>query len=200
MTYQAFIVPGVIAQSVLIIAIFSGLAIIWERDLGISQRMVVAPVARSALITGRAVSTGLRAVAQVAIVLAGIAISGIPLRWSVLGIVGALVVSLIGAMLFSSISMVIASAMRSREQFMGLGQLITLPLFFASNALYPIALMPKWLQAVARLNPLTYLVELLRWLLLDIGPQNLPRAVAIVVVGTIIAITAASRLYPRRVM
>jgi len=171
-----------------------------DNTLGIRQRMVVAPVARSSLITGRAVAAGLRAVAQVAIVLAVIAIARIPLRWSVLGIVGALVVSLIGAMLFSSISMVIASAMRSREQFMGLGQLITLPLFFASNALYPIALMPQWLRDVARLNPLTYLVELLRWLLLDIGPQTVPRAVAIVVVGTIIAITAASRLYPRRVM
>jgi ABC-2 type transport system permease protein len=96
--------------------------------------------------------------------------------------------------------MVIASAVRSREQFMGLGQLITLPLFFASNALYSISLMPAWLQVVARANPLTYEVEVLRRLLLGLGPQRLLLDVAILAGGTVLAVAVASRTYPRRVM
>jgi ABC-2 type transport system permease protein len=71
--YQAFIVPGVIAQSVLFVAIFSGLSVIWERDLGITQRIVVAPVARSAIILGKAAGAALRALVQVVLVLAVVA-------------------------------------------------------------------------------------------------------------------------------
>lgn len=198
--YQAFIVPGVLAQSVLFIAIFSGISIVWERDLGISQRLVVAPVPRSAIIMGKALGAGVRAAAQVCLVLVIVAVARIPIRWSILGALGAVVVSLLGAMLFSSISMVIGSAVRSREQFMGLGQLITLPLFFASNALYPLRLMPGWLQGVAQANPLTYVVELLRRLLLGLGPQRVVLDLVVLVAGTALAVAVASRTYPKRVL
>ena len=199
-SYQAFIVPGVLAQSVLFIAIFSGLSIIWERDLGITQRILVAPVFRSAIILGKALGAGLRALVQVIVVLVVVAAVRIPLRWSVLGVVGTLAVTVLGAMLLSAVSMVIASAVRGREQFMGVGQLVTLPLFFASNALYPLSIMPTWLQGVARANPLTYEVEILRRLLLDVGPSRMVLDLAVLVAATIVAVALASRLYPRRVM
>jgi ABC-2 type transport system permease protein len=198
--YQAFIVPGVIAQSVLFIAIFSGLAVIWERDLGTTQRVVVAPVARSAIILGKALGAGLRGLVLAIVVLAVVAVTGIPLRWSVLGVLGALLATVLGAMLFSSISMVIASVVRSREHFMGVGQLITLPLFFASTALYPLSLMPTWLRTVAQANPLTYEVELLRALLLDVGPDRLARDLAILLVATVVPVVIAAWTYPRRVL
>jgi ABC-2 type transport system permease protein len=103
-------------------------------------------------------------------------------------------------MLFSSVSMVIASAVRSREHFMGVGQLITLPLFFASTALYPVSLMPGWLRVAAQVNPLTYAVELLRRLLLDLGPDRLVRDLVTLVAATAVAVVLASWTYPRRVM
>jgi len=198
--YQAFIVPGVLAQSVLFIAIFSGLSIIWERDLGITQRILVAPAFRSAIILGKALGAGLRALAQVAVVLVVVAVARIPLHWSAVGVVGTLATAVLGAMLLSSVSMVMASAVRSREQFMGIGQLVTLPLFFASNALYAVSLMPGWLRAVAHGNPLTYEVEIMRRLLLDVGPNRLLVDASVLVVGTAVAVALASRLYPRRVM
>ena len=198
--YQAFIVPGVLAQSVLFIAIFSGLSIIWERDLGITQRILVAPAFRSAIILGKALGAGLRALVQVGVVLVVVAVTRIPLRWSLLGVVGTLAVTVLGAMLLSTISMVIASAVRSREQFMGVGQLVTLPLFFASNALYPVAIMPTWLQVVARANPLTYEVEIMRRLLLGIGPNRMVLDFAALLIATAVFVALASRLYPRRVM
>ncbi|MDQ3896875.1 MAG: ABC transporter permease [Actinomycetota bacterium] len=198
--YQAFIVPGVLAQSVLFIAIFSGLSIIWERDLGITQRLLVAPVARSAIILGKSVGAGMRALVQVAVVLVAVALVRIHLHWSPLRVVGTLATTVVGAILLSAVSMVIASAVRSREQFMGIGQLITLPLFFASNALYQVSLMPGWLQAAARANPLTYEVEAMRRLLLDVGPNRIAVDLAVLVAGAALAVAVASRLYPRRVM
>ena len=99
------------------VAIFSGMAIIWERDLGITQRILVAPASRSAVILGKAVSAGMRAVIQVAVVLAVVAVIRIPIRWSVVSVAGALLAVLLGATLLSALSMVIASTVRSREQF-----------------------------------------------------------------------------------
>ncbi len=199
-SYQAFIVPGVLAQSVLFIAIFSGLSIIWERDLGITQRILVAPVFRSAIILGKALGAGLRALVQVTVVLIVVAAVRIPLRWSVLGVAGTLAITVLGAVFLSAVSMVIASAVRGREQFMGVGQLVTLPLFFASNALYPLSLMPDWLRFVAQANPLTYEVAIMRRLLLEVGPSRMLLDLAVLLGGTAVAVVLASRLYPRRVM
>lgn len=198
--YKAFLVPGVLAQSVLFVAIFSGMAIIWERDLGITQRILVAPASRSAVILGKAASAGMRAVIQVAVVLAVVAAIRIPLEWSVGSVLGSLLAVLLGATMLSAFSMVIASLVRSREQFMGLGQLVTLPLLFASNALYTVSIMPGWLQAVAKVNPLTYLVELLRQLLVGVGPNRMLVDVAVLVAGIVVTVAIASRSFPRRVL
>ncbi len=198
--YQSFIVPGVMAQSALFISIFSGLSIIWERDLGISQRVLVAPVARSAVILGKALGAGVRALVPVGIVLGVVALVGIDLRWSPVSILGALAFSALGAVLFSSLSMVIASTVQSREQFMGLGQLVALPLLFASNALYAVSLMPGWLRGLANANPLTYQVEALRHLLVGVGPDRLLLDLGVLVGVTAVAVAVASRTFPARVL
>ncbi|MDQ4097610.1 MAG: ABC transporter permease [Actinomycetota bacterium] len=197
--YKSFLVPGILSQSVLFIAIFSGLAIIWERDLGITQRVLVAPVSRSAIILGKSVSAATRAMVQITVVLAVVALVRIPLVWSPARLVGALLATALGATLLSAISMVIASAVRSREQFMGIGQLVTLPLLFASNALYSVEVMPDWLRAVAWANPLTYLVELLRQLLVGVGPNRILLDVVVLLAWTVVAVAIASRTFPRRV-
>ena len=198
--YQAFIVPGVLAQSVLFVAIFSGLSILWERDLGITERILVAPVPRSAVVVGKALASGVRALVQVGVVLVVAALAGIPLRWTVQGVVGALAAVVLGAVLLSSVSMVIASAVRSRERFMGIGQLVSLPVFFASNALYTVSVMPEWLRWVANANPLTYEIEALRRLLVGVGPDRLLVDFAVILAGVALAVAVASRLYPRVVV
>ena len=76
---------------------------------------------------------------------------------------------MLGSALFASFSLIIACIVKTRERFMGVGQLLTMPLFFASNAIYPIAIMPVWLQVIARVNPLTYEVDALRALMLADG-------------------------------
>jgi ABC-2 type transport system permease protein len=81
-------------------------------------------------------------------------------------LLGVVVVVALGAAFFSCLSMTIAGIVLKRDRLMGIGQAITMPLFFASNALYPISLMPGWLQAISRVNPLSYEVAALRGLLI----------------------------------
>src|SRR5579872_6970524 len=164
-TYLQFITPGILTQSVTFIAIFYGLSIIWERDMGLLQKLLVTPTPRLALVWGKMISAGIRGLSQAVIIFIFAAILQIHLILTVASMSGVILVIMLGAGVFAGLSMIIASIVKTRERFMGIGQLITLPLFFASNAIYPIAIMPVWLQFVARVNPLSYMVDGLRALL-----------------------------------
>ena len=94
---------------------------------------------------------------------------GITLRLEPAAIIGVCFAVVLGAATFATFSLIIACLVKTRERFIGIGQVLTLPLFFASNAIYPLDLMPAWLRAAARLNPLTYLVDALRGLMIRGG-------------------------------
>lgn len=198
LSYLAFMAPGVLAQSVLFSAIFYGIAVIWERDLGIVQKLLVSPSPRASLVLGKAVSAGIRALTQGVIIVALSWILGVPLKLDAASIAGLIVAVLLGAALFSTFSFVIACLVKTRERFMGIGQVLTMPLFFASNAIYPLAMMPHWLQVIARVNPLTYLVNALRALMVQGGSSTvgLPADFAILAVVFVALITLGARLYP----
>jgi ABC-2 type transport system permease protein len=198
MSYLAFMAPGVLAQSVLFSAIFYGIAVIWERDLGIVQKLLVSPSPRASLVLGKAVSAGVRALTQGVIIMVLAWILGVPLRLDALSIAGLIVAVLLGAALFSTFSFVIACLVKTRERFMGIGQVLTMPLFFASNAIYPLTMMPHWLQVIARVNPLTYLVNALRALMVQGGssPVGLPTDFAVLAIVFIALVALGARLYP----
>jgi ABC-2 type transport system permease protein len=160
--YLDFIAPGILAQSILFIAIFYGIALIWERDMGILYKILVSPAPRAVLVIGRALAAGFRGLSQIFIIYALSFFLGINLRWNFLAFLGVLATVLLGGAIFSTFSLIVASIVKKRERFMGIGQVLTMPLFFASNALYPIEMMPGWLQVVSVLNPLTYQVDALR--------------------------------------
>jgi ABC-2 type transport system permease protein len=196
--YLDYLAPGILAQSALFIAIFYGIQIIWERDAGVLAKLLVTPTPRAALITGKAFAAGVRALTQaVAIMvlsaLLGVALTVNPLRW-----LGVLVIVMLGTAFFSCLSMTIAGLAISRDRLMGIGQAITMPLFFGSNALFPIAVMPGWLRAISHVNPLSYEVDALRALLIG-TPGNLPLDVAVLVVAAAAGIAAASALLGRLV-
>ena len=198
--YLDFLTPGILAQSVLFIAIFNGISIIWERDLGIVHKFLASPTPRAALVLGKALGGGVRALVQ-AVVVMGLAFAlGVSLRTDAAAMVGLIVFVLLGAAVFSSFSLIIACLVKTRERFMGVGQLLTMPLFFASNAIYPTAMMPRGLQVVSHLNPLTYQVDALRVILLPRlsaqGQFGLP-VDFMVLTGTLVVLVAISaRLYP----
>jgi ABC-2 type transport system permease protein len=199
LTYIEFLTPGVLAQSVLFIAIFYGIAVIWERDLGIVHKFLASPTPRSALVLGKALSAGIRGLSQALIIYLLAILIGVHLRWGVLEIAGVLVLVMLGAAVFSTLSLVIACIVRTRERFMGIGQLLTMPLFFASNALYPVSLMPTWLQAIAGGNPLTYLVDALRSLMLPGYSAEFPLAIdfGALILAMVVLVLIGARLYPR---
>ncbi|MEI9939174.1 MAG: ABC transporter permease [Pseudomonadota bacterium] len=198
LTYLEFMTPGVLAQSVLFTAIFYGIAIIWERDLGVLHKMLVSPAYRGALVLGKAASAGFRGVAQALIVYGAAFLLGVHLRIEFFPILGVLSAIMLGAAVFSTFSLIVACLVKTRERFMGIGQVMTMPLFFASNAIYPIEMMPNWLKAVARANPLTYLVDLLRTLMIQGGHSafGLTTDVCIETVVLFLLVLLASRLYP----
>jgi ABC-2 type transport system permease protein len=93
--------------------------------------------------------------------------------------------------------MILASLMKTRERFMGIGQVLTMPLFFASSAIYPISIMPKWLQVIAVINPLSYVVEILRCILVTGVYMNMLLHVGLLIGMILIAVVIATLLYPR---
>lgn len=164
--YLAFITPGILAQSVLFSAIFYGIAVIWERDLGVVHKLLVSPAWRSSLVFGKAVSVEFRGIVQaVVIYLIALALH-VAVRKDPQAILGVLGSVLLGSAVFSTFSLIVACIVKTRERFMGIGQLLTMPMFFAGNAIYPLELMPGWLRGIARFNPLTYLVDALRGFML----------------------------------
>jgi ABC-2 type transport system permease protein len=197
--YLDYLAPGVLAQSAQFSAIFFGLAVIWERDLGLVHKLLASPAARSSLVLGKALAGGGRALVQALIVYAASLAIGVHVRLDPVSIVAVAVVVVLGSSLFATFSLVIACLVRSRERFMGIGQLLTMPLFFASSAIYPIELMPGWLRVVATLNPLTYMVDALRALMIDgAGSRNgVAVDIGVLAIVFVALVAIGGRLYPR---
>ncbi len=199
--YRAYLAPGVMAQAAMFIAIFYGLAVIWERDVGQLQRLLATPLSRSSIVLGKAVGACVRALVQALLLLLVLALAGIGVRWNVFGILGTLSMLMLGTAAFACMSMLLAAGIKDRERFMGIGQLIMMPLFFASSALYPLSVMPGWLHAVALVNPLTYEVQGLRQMLVGVGGAGVVW-VDFLFVGCFFAImlAAATRAYPKAIL
>ncbi|HJS89396.1 MAG TPA: ABC transporter permease [Steroidobacteraceae bacterium] len=197
--YLDFLAPGILAQSVLFVAIFYGISAIWERDLGVLHRYLASPAPRSALVAGKALSSGVRALSQAVVVYLCAAAMGVHLSFKPAHMLAVILLIALGAGLFSTFSLIIACIVRTRERFMGIGQVLTMPIFFASNAIYPLALMPRWLRSVALANPLTYEVDGLRTMMLAGGRSSygLAHDLAALALLGVLMIAIATRMYPR---
>ncbi len=197
--YLDFLAPGILAQSVLFAAIFYGIAAIWERDLGVLHRYMVSPAPRSALVLGKATSSAVRGLAQAVVVYLLAVAMGIAVDFHPANILGVVVFIALGSGLFSTFSLIVACIVKTRDRFMGIGQVLTMPIFFASNAIYPIEIMPHWLKAVSLANPLTYEVDGLRALMLAGGASKYGLAFDAAVLMAISAalVAVAARMYPR---
>lgn len=194
--YLDYLAPGILAQSALFIAIFYGIQIIWERDAGVLAKLLVTPTPRVAMVTGKAFAAGVRALVQALVVLVLAALLGVALTANPLRLLGMAVTVVLGSAFFCCLSITIAGLVLSRDRLMGIGQAITMPLFFASNALYPVDLMPGWLQWINRFNPLGYEVDALRGLLLG-TPADLALDLGVLVVAAATMIGISSALLGR---
>jgi hypothetical protein len=100
-------------------------------------------------VLGKALSAGVRGISQGIVVYAIALMLGVDMNWNPLALVAVIVLVILGASLFSTFSLIVACLVRTRERFMGIGQLMTMPLFFASSAIYPTSIMPGWLKTLA---------------------------------------------------
>jgi ABC-2 type transport system permease protein len=194
--YLDFLAPGILAQSALFIAIFYGIEIIWERDAGVLSKLMVTPTPRVALVAAKAFASATRAVAQALAVMIIAVLLGVHLSLDPLHFLGVVVALLLGSACFCCLSIMIGGLVLSRDRLMGVGQAIMNPLFFASNALYPVQLMPGWLQAINHVNPLSYEVDALRGLLVN-TPARLALDFGVLAVAAAVMISLAAALLPR---
>ena len=164
-SYMSWVAPGILAQAVLFVAIFFGVMLVWDRDSGNLAKLLVAPASRFSLVMGKCFSASVRATAQATVVITIIIVAGVALYPNPIYIILVIPAVILIAAVAASISILFTTIFRTRERVMGFGQLLTLPLFFTSSALYPIEFMPSWLQPVAYVNPLTYGIDLLRGLM-----------------------------------
>ena len=196
--YLDFMAPGILAQSILFSAIFYGIAIIWERDMGIVHKLLVTPAPRTALVLGKAFAAGLRGLVQAVVVYLVALALHIAIRWDLRAMLVVALAVFLGSCIFSTFSLLIACVVKTRERFMGIGQVLTMPLFFASNAIYPITMMPPWLRAIAVANPLTYLVDALRATMVvgGLGVYPLGTSFCVMLMSFVFFLLVTSRLYP----
>ena len=191
-SYLAYITPGVLLQSTVFVSVFYGLTIVWERDTGILKKLLVAPVPRYATVIGKTIASGVRALFQALIIVPVALLLGVKLLPRPLNFLGALAVLFLVSGGFAAISILVASFMKTRERFMGIGQAIIMPLFFGSSALYPIKMMPHLLQRIAVLNPLTYAVDAVRGLVISGDVSHLTRDVLAIVAFDAVMFVVAS--------
>jgi ABC-2 type transport system permease protein len=159
-SFKTFIYPGVLAMSVLFTAIFSAASIVWDREFGFLREILVAPVSRGSIVIGKCLGGATIATFQGIIFLALAGFAGVPYN-------PVLIIILIGELLLLSFTLtafgvMMAARIKQFQAFMALTQMLVLPLFFLSGALYPLSGLPTWLTVLTRIDPLTYIVGPMR--------------------------------------
>jgi ABC-2 type transport system permease protein len=159
-SYRTFVYPGVLTMSVLFTAMVSAGSIVWDREFGFLREMFVAPVRRWSLVSGKCLGGATVATFEGIALLTLAGLAGVPYTpLMVLTLLGEL---LLIAFTTTAFGVMLAARVRQVQAFMALTQMLVLPLFFLSGALYPLNSLPAWLTVLTRVDPLTYIVYPMR--------------------------------------
>ncbi|HEX3956563.1 MAG TPA: ABC transporter permease [Trebonia sp.] len=160
LSFSTFIYPGVLAMSVLFTALFSAGSIVWDREFGFLREMLVAPVSRAALVVGKCLGGATVATLQGFVILALAGLVHVPYNPVMfLEVIGML---LLLSFTLTAFGVMVAARITQMQAFMALNQMMVMPLFFLSGALYPLNGLPAWLAVVTRFDPITYIVAPMR--------------------------------------
>jgi ABC-2 type transport system permease protein len=163
-SFRTFLFPGVLATSVLFTAAFAGISLVWDREFGFLREMMVAPISRASIIWGKCLGGALVATGQSLVLLALVGTVGIPYSPALLlELIGCL---FLGSMLLTALGVLLSTRIRTIQAAMPVSQLLIMPMMFLSGALFPLGGLPGWLSVLTRLNPLTYVVQPMRHLVL----------------------------------
>jgi ABC-2 type transport system permease protein len=157
---RTFVYPGVLAMAVLFTAMFSAASIVWDREFGFLREMLVAPVRRGAIVIGKCLGGATVAGFQGVIMIAIAGLVSVP--YSPVMILEVLILQLLLAFALTAFGVMMAARMSQMQSFMALMQMVIMPLFFISGALFPVSGLPTWLNVLNRLDPITYAVDPIR--------------------------------------
>lgn len=163
-SFRTFLFPGVLATSVLFTAAFAGISLVWDREFGFLREMLVAPISRASIIWGKCLGGAVVATGQSLVVLALAGTVGVPYDPVLLvSLIGCL---FLGSLLLTAIGVLLSTRITTIQAAMPASQLLIMPMMFLSGALFPLSGLPTWLSVVTRCNPLTYVVQPMRHLVL----------------------------------
>ena len=178
-SYQSFMFPGIVGMTLLFTSVWSGISIIWDREFGFLKEIMVAPISRTSIVIGKALGGGTSALIQGLILLPLAFLVGVHLSpLSVIIIIPIMILISVGMV---CIGLLIASLIESMEAFNFIMNLVIMPMFFTSGALFPLTASPQWLRGLSYANPLTYGVDALRWATFGGATTTLPAYTEIII-------------------
>jgi ABC-2 type transport system permease protein len=157
---RTYFYPGILGMAVLFTAIFSAASVVWDREFGFLREMLVAPVRRSSIVIGKCFGGATVAATQGVLLIAMAGLIGVPYTPKL--IFGILGLQILLSFMLTAFALVVAASVTQMQTFMALTQMLVMPLFFLSGALYPVTGLPTWLTALNRVDPLTYAVDPMR--------------------------------------
>jgi ABC-2 type transport system permease protein len=162
---KTFIYPGILCIAVMFTAMFSAASIVWDREFGFMREMLVAPIRRSSIVIGKCLGGATVASFQGVILLCLAWAVHVP--YSVTLVLGVLALLLLLAFSITAFGVMVAARIKQMQAFMGVMQMVVMPMFFISGALFPVANLPGWLAFLNRIDPLTYAVDPMRRLVFN---------------------------------
>ena len=199
--YMQFIFPGIIGMTILFSSIFSSISIIWDKEFGFMKEMLVAPVSRFSIVVGKALSGTAVSTLQALVILLLFPVLG--LKLGLVRILLILCISIILSFCLSSLGILIATFYESFESFSVIMNFIVMPMFFLSGAMYPVTRLPHVLGLFTRVNPLTYGVDALKYMVLPerkLLTQDFPLGldISVIVAASLVFVTVAANVFERR--
>ena len=197
-SYLDYMAPGVVTMVTLFGGIFGGMSIVWDRRLGFLNKLLAAPIARSAVVSGKMLAIAVQTAVQAFIIFVIARLMGVHFATGFFGMVMVIVLAALLSLVFAGISLSFGAAIKTHETLMAVMNFFTMPLMFTSNAMMPLSFMPSWLQAIAKVNPLSFAINPMRSLFLT--GWNAHELVSGVLVLSLVSLAAgwvATRLFRR---
>ncbi len=199
-TYLQFLVPAIIAMTALSSAFQSGLGTVADVEDGMLDKFLIAPIHRVSIMSGRILADGTRIIAQAAVVIFAAFLMGARYETGLLGILMMIALASLFGMAWAGLSNIVALRTQNAELTMVIGIVLLFPILFLSTGFMPSALLPDWLDTVAKLNPLTYLIEAERALVNEGWDWELIlRSIGVTVVLGAVTLTGATRAFRKAI-
>lgn len=189
--YIQFMFPGILVMTLLFSSMFSAISIIWDREFGFLKEMLVAPIRRTSIAIGKAIGGASRSTIQGVIILIFSPLIGINMTIQKFLLIVPLMFFI--AFTISGIGIIIAARMESFEGFNLIVNFVIMPMFLLSGAIFPISNLPPWLSTVVNINPLSYGVDIMRWIMTGISERS--PALDLTVLSLICVLTTTISVY-----